>query len=400
MDTRLLIEEIGRDTTRNTESSGVRAEPAYPDSVYLRALLEVSGLGAVTIRKLLAKFGALSVIWEAKPDALSTFLRKDQLKALNHRKKQGLDAGWLETYRNLGIQVLSITDSTYPPLLREIHQAPLLLYVQGSLDCLSGHTLAFVGTRKASEYGKSVTQKLVSELKPADVVVVSGLATGIDTCAHWAAIRAGLPTVAVFGCGLDVIYPGTNRGLCREILAGGGALVSEYPLGTPPTQYTFPQRNRIVAGLSHGVLVVEGDVKSGALITARLAVDEGRSVYAVPGNLFSPGSSGPHHLIKKGAVPVTEGQDILADLAWWQDKTPGKSADLALSHPNQAEPQSLLSLSDDERELLKAIPFDALPIENLSKLTRFPSAKISELLTLLELEGVIVLLPGAKVCRK
>lgn len=392
-----------RSLSEQTVDSGGSHLSEYPDSVYLKALLEVSGLGASTIRKLLTVFETPAAIWQAKSEALKPLLKTELLKAFWERREQGLNTDWLQIYQQLGIRVLAFTDSAYPTLLREIHQAPLLLYVQGSLACLTGKTLAFVGTRKASEYGKTVTQKLVSDLKPADVVVVSGLAAGIDTCAHWAAVQAGLPTVAVFGCGLDVIYPPANRKLCQEILAGGGALVSEYPLGTPPTQYTFPQRNRIVAGLSHGVLVVEGDVKSGALITARLAVDEGRSVYAVPGNVFSPGSQGPHHLIKNGAIPVTEGMDVLNDLTWWHSEQACQAELKASSSKITQESQELTmlsTLSEEERHLMQVIPFDALPIENLSALTQFPSAKISELLTLLELEGLIVLLPGAKVCRK
>lgn len=375
----------------------------YPDSVYLKALSEVAGLGRVTIRKLLVEFGTPAQIWEADEIALARHLRQETLRALLERREQGLSAEWLSVYDKLEIQVIALTDAQYPPLLREIHNAPLLLYVQGDLSCLTGHTLAFVGTRKASEYGRQVTDKLISELKSAGVVIISGLAAGIDTCAHSAAIQCGMPTVAVFGCGLDVIYPNANRKLCQEIIKGGGALVSEYPLGTPPTQYTFPQRNRIVAGLSHGVLVVEGDVRSGALITARLAVDEGRSVYAVPGNLFNLGSQGPHYLIKNGAVPVTEGEEILNDLRWWQssvDKSGNINSLEADTPPKEQEEQALALLSEDEKVLAQAIPFDAIPIENLQRLTNFPSAKINELLTLLELEGLIVLLPGAKVCRK
>lgn len=381
----------------------VSGPPEYPDSVYLKALSEVSGLGRVTIRKLLAEFGSSAQIWKADEIALARYLRQETLKALLERREQGLFGDWLDVYQQLGIQVIALTDAQYPPLLREIHNAPLLLYVQGDLSCLTGHTLAFVGTRKASEYGRQVTEKLIFELKSAGVVIISGLAAGIDTCAHGAAIQCGLPTVAVFGCGLDVIYPNANRKLCQEILKGGGALVSEYPLGTPPTQFTFPQRNRIVAGLSHGVLVVEGDVRSGALITARLAVDEGRSVYAVPGNLFSPGSQGPHYLIKNGGVPVTEGEEILNDLRWWQPSVGNSPDDNSVqvdAQPQNQEEQALALLSEDEKLLVKAIPFDAIPIENLQRLTDFPSAKINELLTLLELEGLIVLLPGAKVCRK
>ncbi|WP_373531459.1 DNA-processing protein DprA [Vampirovibrio sp.] len=375
----------------------------YPDSVYLRALLEVKNLGNQTIFKLLQRFKTPAALWKAPASSLNEWVKPAVLAALQARKARGLDGGWLKTYADLGIQVISRLDADYPPLLNEIHNPPLLLYVKGALGCLEGQTLAFVGTRKASEYGRQCTEKLVAELKPAEACIVSGLAAGIDTCAHWAAIQAGLPTVAVFGCGLDVIYPSSNRKLAQAILAEGGAWVSEYPVGTMPTQYTFPQRNRIVAGLSHGIVVVEGDVKSGALITARLAVDEGRTVYATPGNLFSPGSQGPHYLIKNGAFPVTEGVDILNDLGWRHQadgNVSGKSAFLTAKTPQVADSKALAHLSEEERVLAAAISFESMSIEDLQGATGFASAKINELLTLLELEGLIVLLPGAKVCRK
>jgi DNA processing protein len=375
----------------------------YPENVYLRALLEVKGLGNQTINKLLSFFETPAALWEVDESRLKPLLKPATLEAFKARKAQGLNDGWIKTYADCGIQVINRMDADYPPLLKEIYNAPLLLYVKGNLACLQAQTLAFVGTRKASEYGRQCTEKLVSEMKPADVCIVSGLAAGIDTWAHWSAIHAGLPTVAVFGCGLDMIYPSSNRKLSQEILAGGGAWVSEYPLGIMPTQYSFPQRNRIVAGLSHGIVVVEGDVKSGALITARLAVDEGRSVYAVPGNVFSPGSHGPHHLIKTGAIPVTEGADILSDLTWCKPESAGvhsQQSPLLQKTPKDIDLKSFPDLSEDERLLAKAISFESMAIEDLQGATGFASAKINELLTLLELEGLIVLLPGAKVCRK
>jgi DNA processing protein len=375
----------------------------YPDSVYLRALLEVKSLGNQTITKLLNFFETPAALWAADESRLEPLLKPAVLEGLKARKAQGLNDVWLKTYADCGIQVINRMDADYPPLLKEIYNAPLLLYVKGNLACLKSQTLAFVGTRKATDYGKQCTEKLVFEMKPADVCIVSGLAAGIDTWAHWSAIHAGLPTVAVFGCGLDMIYPSSNRKLSQEILAGGGAWVSEYPLGIMPTQYSFPQRNRIVAGLSQGIVVVEGDVKSGALITARLAVDEGRSVYAVPGNVFSPGSQGPNSLIKTGAVPVTEGSDILSDLAWY--KTEGAEVQshhslLLQKSPKDFDLKSFPYLSEDEKQLAKAISFESMEIEDLQGATGFASAKINELLTLLELEELIVLLPGAKVCRK
>lgn len=375
----------------------------YPNSVYLRALLEIKSLGNHTLLKLLKNFESPAALWRADAVALKPFLKPAKIEAFLVRQAKGLDDGWLEAYQNVGVQVVAITDKAYPPLLKEIHNAPVLLYARGDLTCLQGRTLAFVGTRKASEYGRQSTEKLITEMHDSKPVIVSGLAAGIDTCAHWAAIQAGLCTVAVFGCGLDIVTPVTNQKLVPKILSSGGVLISEYPLGLQPDKTTFPQRNRIIAGLSHGVVVVEGNVKSGALITARLSVEEGRSVYAVPGNLFSPGSQGPHYLIKNGAIPVTEGAEILNDLIWWQsgkgEPADSNRSDIHLKARND-DLTSFADLSDEERQLVKAVSFDAMPIEDLQRATGFASAKINELLTLLELEGLIVLLPGAKVCRK
>ncbi len=373
--------------------TSLSTEP-YPDSVYLRALLEVDGLGNLSILKLLRAFESPEALWHATEAQLALHLGASKLAAFLNRRAKGLPLTACQQEQLKGIQAVAITDSAYPALLKEIYNPPVLLYVQGALDALSGRTLAFVGTRKSSEYGRNVTEKLIQELKLADVVVVSGLAAGIDTCAHWEAIRGGLPTVAVFGCGLDILYPASNRTLAQEILSAGGAWVSEYPAGTQPTRYTFPQRNRIVAGLCQGIVVVEGDIKSGALITARLAVEEGRSVYAVPGNIFSSGSQGPHELLKTGATLVSQGSELLSDLGW------GVAQSSAMTDPSPPKMTSLPDLSEEEGRLLQAIVFDPMAIDDLPRATGYASAKINELLTLLELEGLIVLLPGAKVCRK
>jgi DNA processing protein len=319
----------------------------------------------------------------------------------------------------LDIRLISCVSPLYPPLLREIHNPPAFLYVQGQAEILRNRSLAVVGTRKASEYGRQVTNQLIAGLKSDHITIISGLAEGIDTAAHWAALHHGMPTTAVFGCGLDIIYPACNRKLSREILENGGALLSEYPLGMPPTQYTFPQRNRIVAGLSHGLLLVECDVKSGALITARLAVEEGRTVFAVPGNIFNAGSQGPATLLKHGAVPVTCVEDILQELHW---ETPVPKAEQQLVTPvvsvadacseadastsirqKASSPKSLTipeDLAPQERTVLEAISVDPISLDDLQQTTGLPSAKISGSLTLLELDGLVVLLPGARVCRR
>ncbi|WP_303672801.1 DNA-processing protein DprA [Vampirovibrio chlorellavorus] len=379
-----------------TEIPSITSVPQapYPDAVYLRALLEVDGLGNLSILKLLRAFESPEALWNAPEAQLALHLGASKLAAFLKRRDEGLPITLHQRERSEGIQAVAITEKAYPALLKEIYNPPVLLYVKGRLEAFSGRCLAFVGTRKSSEYGRKVTGKLIQELRSTGVAIVSGLAAGIDTCAHWQAIQCSLPTVAVFGCGLDILYPASNRMLAQEILEAGGAWVSEYPPGTQPTRYSFPQRNRIVAGLCQGIVVVEGDIKSGALITARLAAEEGRSVYAVPGNIFSSGSQGPHELLKTGATLVNKGSELLTDLGWDTPHTDG------MMRHSQPQVASLPELSEEEGRLLQAIAYDPMGIDDLPRATGYASAKINELLTLLELEGLIVLLPGAKVCRK
>lgn len=371
--------------------------PSDQALLYWEALSSLEGFGNKTLLTLLAKAGSVQAVWNAPDALLRELLPERKRERFLRRRDQGVTDGWLETHRKLGVQVIVCTDPRYPRLLREIHDPPCLLYVKGNIKSLSSKTMAVVGTRNATEYGRQVAEKLVRELKPSGITVISGLAAGIDTVAHWAALQSGLPTVAVFGCGLDIIAPSTNRRLSQEILAHDGALVSEYKLGTPASKYTFPQRNRIVAGLSHGVLVIEGDVKSGALITAKLGLEEGRTVFAVPGNIYSPGSQGPMFLIRNGAVPVTCGEDILQELHWWNGSD-GKAE--KSSRPDESLAEAMQALSQPEHQVLEGIPHDPVLIEDLSQTIGLPFAKINEILTLLELEGLIVLMPGAKVCRR
>jgi DNA processing protein len=376
---------------------------SHTDVLILQALAQVDGLGSKTLWQLLNDAGSPTALWGASEDFLKARLPEAKVRGFLHRREEGFKPESLERCEALGIQVISCTDARYSPLLKEIHNPPLLLYIQGNVEALTGKTLAVVGTRNVSEYGRQVTEKLIHDLQPAGVTIISGLAAGIDTIAHWAALNERLPTVAVFGCGLDILFPRSNQRLSEEIVAQGGALVSEYPPGTPGNKYTYPQRNRIVAGLSHGVLVSEGDVRSGALITARLALEEGRTVFAVPGNIFSTGSQGPLYLIKNGAVPVASAEDMLRDLNWWlepQQLSLGvQSGTETASTPSEMDNLSV-HLSEPEAQLLKSIPFDPVSVDSLPQACGLPSARVNELMTLLELEGLIVLLPGAKVCRK
>ncbi len=355
------------------------------------------GLGSRTVYKLLQAAGSPTALWEASSSFLNTHLKPAQKACFEKIRSRGLPAAMPDVYERAGILVLPLYDSRYPALLRETYSPPLLLFVKGDPAVLAGKTLAVVGTRACTEYGRTVTDKLVGELVPAGVSIISGLAAGIDTCAHRAALHHGLPTAAVFGCGLDVVFPARNEGLARDILSAGGALVSEYPLGTPPTRFTFPQRNRIVAGLCHGTLVVEGSPKSGALITAKLALEEGRTVYTVPGNLFSPVSAGPHALIKTGAVPVTEGSEILKDQHWLLHPAPAGPCVGTLPVPPASEPD--ISLPEPARQVLRLIPHDPVAVDALILQSGLTAAALGEQLTLLELEGLVRALPGALVCR-
>lgn len=364
------------------------------DALILLALLQVEGVGNRLLSRLLQVAGSPQALWNAPYSFWEEVCPPQKRDLILKKINQGLPKDRLSFFERLGIKVIAYTDPSYPKLLKETHDAPLILYVRGSLEALSRKTLAVVGTRGITEYGRQVTKKLIAEVAPAGVSIISGLASGVDTCAHWAALNHQLPTVAVFGCGLDIIFPRSNQRLSDEILANGGALVSEYPLGTRGTQFTFPQRNRIVAGLSYGVLVIEGNIKSGALITARLAVDEGRTVFAVPGNILSAGSQGPLHLIKSGAVPVSSGDEILRDLNWSVDETANSIGNI------QQQSLILQALSVEDRQLLELIPYDPVSIETIQPQSGLSSAQLGERLTMMELDGVINLLSGARVCRK
>lgn len=377
------------------------------DALYLETMARIEGVGRQTLAQLLQKAGSPQLLWEASEAFLQEHLPEKKRLAFLRTRDKGLETQAVERLNREGVIVLSCVHPLYPPLLNEIHNPPAFLHIKGNPLALQGRTVGVVGTRKASEYGHQVTEKLIQEMKPGRVTIVSGLAAGIDTVAHGVALHHGLPTVAVFGCGVDVVFPSSNRKLSEAIVAEGGALVSEYPLGMSPTQYTFPQRNRIVAGLCQGVLVVEGDLKSGAMITARLSLEENRAVFAVPGNIFNPGSQGPHSLIQNGAVPATCGEDLLKELRWDLGESAIQQAISFTAKSSMAviqRPEPALGIPDDlaetERSVLQGIGYDPVSVEQLQQTTGLPSAKINGSLTLLELDGLIVLLPGAKVCRK
>jgi len=273
------------------------------------------------------------------------------------------------------IAEISLSDKTYPPLLKQIPDPPSRLYFCGNIDCLKEKCFAVVGTRRCSAYGKELALNIAGELASAGLTIVSGLAPGIDTFAHLAALERKQKTIAVLGTGLDEksLYPKSNLGLAKRIVETQGCLVSEYPPGTAGSKITFPKRNRIISGLSLGVLVVEAKLKSGALITAAFAKSQKRKLFAIPGPVNSLNSQGPNLLIKKDAILTRNSEDILREL-----KLKPKPKTQTLRTQAQSGPEALIL------GCLKEAP---LEINQIIEITKLPAAQVISLLTLLEIEG-------------
>lgn len=291
----------------------------------------------------------------------------------------------LEKMEKENINIITINDKLYPELLKEIYDPPPLLYYRGQIENLNRFNLAVVGPRKYSAYGQQVTDKLVCDLARNNITIVSGLALGIDTLAHSAALDAGGETIAVLGSGLDQqsIYPSSNRYLANKIVGSGGLVFSEFPLGALPMKHHFPQRNRTIAGLCLATLVVEASEKSGALITARYALEQNREIFAVPGNIFSANSAGSNYLIKLGAKVATEAKDIIEAL------------DLA-QVAEYIDNKKIISESTEEELILSHLSDGPIYVDELIKLTKLDASVINSTLTIMEMKGMIKNLGGTQ----
>ncbi|MDP3253935.1 MAG: DNA-processing protein DprA [Hydrogenophaga sp.] len=355
-------------------------------AAWLRLML-TPGVGTESARKLLAALGLPQEIFEHDPAAWQAVVGTRAARALS-RLPENLDAevdrlqAWLaEDARR---HVLTLGDALYPIELLQMSDPPLMLYVQGDVQVLHHpRRLAMVGSRNPTPQGEANARQFARALGEAGVCVVSGLALGVDGAAHEGALQAGAPTIAVVGTGLDRVYPKRHLSLAHRI-GGQGAIVSEYPLGTPPLAAHFPQRNRIIAGLSQGTLVVEAAVQSGSLITARLAAEQGREVFAIPGSIHSPQARGCHALIRQGAKLVESAQDILEDL------------NMA---PVRLEEVVLESDSEGEDSLLEAMGFDPVSLDALQARTGLNTAHLQARLLELELLGDVSRLPGGLLQR-
>ena len=291
-------------------------------------------------------------------------------------------------------QRIALADDGYPAWLRAIADPPAALYCNGRIELHDRQAVAIVGARKATPYGLQITETLARELSGAGFTIVSGLARGIDAAAHRAALEAGGRTIAVLGCGLDVTYP-PEHGRLREAITANGAVLTEFPVGTPPKPAHFPQRNRIISGLSLGVVVVEAAEDSGSLITARLALEQGREVFAVPGSIDAPLSQGPHGLIKQGAKLVETVDDIVEELL------PQIELPLALPSPRRGEGKFSppRGLAEVEQSMLAVMSRDPLHLDDLTERSGLTPAAVAGILLGLELKDVVRQLPGQRYYR-
>ncbi|MDI6642402.1 MAG: DNA-processing protein DprA, partial [Elusimicrobiota bacterium] len=266
----------------------------------------VPDIGPIRANRLVSYFGTAAKVFESYPEEIaaaaeiSTNLARKILRSMSEIQ---IDKE-LEKIKKSNVEVLITTDEKYPPQLKVLPDPPIVLYLRGKLDKRSSYSIAIVGTRRPTEYGRIIAEKLASELSEFGVTIVSGLARGIDTCTHKATIESGGKTIAVLGNGLCIHYPPENRKLEEEIIKHNGAIISEFPMSCLPEKGNFPRRNRLIAGLSLGTVVIEADEKSGALITSKYAAEQGKEIFAVPGNIFNRNSKGPHMLIKQGAKLV------------------------------------------------------------------------------------------------
>jgi len=346
------------------------------------ALRSIPGVGLVLFQRLTQALGSPAAVFKARREKLLAVkgLTPALAQAISSFRDWDLVEGQLSRLSALGAEMLTQDEPRFPARLKHIPYPPPFLFLKGTLEPGDDRALALVGTRTPSYYGLKACRHLARALAERGITVVSGLARGIDTAAHQGALEAGGRTLAVLGCGLDITYPPENHPLYEKI-AGQGVLISEFPLGTPPEARNFPIRNRLISGLSLGVVVVEAGVKSGAHITVHYALEQGREVFAVPGPIDSPTSVGPHRLIQQGAKLVQGVEDI------WEELPGAATAEVSGPAPAPIRPAV-------EDPLLPYLGSEPMQLAELTQASGLPAAEVMSRLTLLELQGLVRELPG------
>lgn len=370
----------------------------------LIAMNRVAGLGAITVKRMAERFGSFVSVFEvSESDLLSVpGIGPDKARLFYEEMRRVRADDELERAGKKGVKLVTWVDAGYPALLKQIADPPLVLYVAGSVEALDLPSVAVIGTRHPTVYGRECARRFGFQLAGAGYTVVSGLALGIDTEAHAGAVQAKGRTVAVLGGALDCLFPKENAALARSMVELGGAVVSEYPFGRQPDRQTFPMRNRIVSGLCKGVLVVEAPSSSGTLITVNQALDQNRCVMAVPGRIDSPASQGCHKLLREGARLVTETgdvieevQDLMVGLRCQADK---KMTGVVVPPTTVTRPDSVLSV--EERAVMALVEVDGVPVDELVRGSGLDAGKVNALLVGLQIKRLVRLLPGGMVARR
>jgi len=365
-----------------------------PEHQALKHLSLIPGIGNAVIRRLKENFGSARAGLEASEGELKEVLPPQICeKLLRGRSSRSILRrleGELKLVRSSGCRTVAFGEEGYPPNLVHIYDPPPILFIKGELKPDDKFAVSVVGTRRATTYGKDACARLTKEIVRQGFTVVSGMARGIDTVAHRSALDGGGRTIAVLGSGLSKIYPKENADLAKEI-SRNGALISEFPMTTPPVDVNFPRRNRIISGLSLATIVIEADERSGALITADFALEQGREVLAVPGSIFSRCSKGTHKLIKEGAALMESVDDLLSALNIPKAEPEREAA---------SQEKMPLDLEEEEKAVLDVIPFTPIHIDEISASVDMPSNKVSSILLMLELKGLVGQQPGKMFVRR
>lgn len=353
------------------------------------SLAAIPGIGSSRLRSLIGRFKSASNIAKAPiSELIAAGIDKKTAFVIKNYDGEKFATEQLKKMKDCGAKLTTYWDKEYPEQLKQIYDPPATLFVRGKLKSEDKYSMAIVGTRQPSEYGKIVTEKLTSELASRGFTIVSGLAYGIDTRAHIFALQSAGRTIAVLGSGVDVIYPDKNKKLSQKII-NQGAIVSEFPMGTDPDWKNFPRRNRIICGMSLGTVVIEAGKKSGALITATMSLEQNREVFAVPGNIDSPKSIGTNELIKQGAKLVTSVEDILEEL------------EPHLRHFHEREKKSVneVNLTEEERIFLDFLSHEPKHVDHIAMETGKPTSEVLAILLSLEFKDVVKQLAGKMFVR-